>query len=355
MNKDTGRGKQAVEKARQAFHNGDHRQARRWAAEAVYWAEENEEAWMWLAAVASPRASVQYLQRALEINPNSAAARRGLEWAKQRLGYQGVARPLAQRPVVHTKPASGDLTVIPVIGWRNYLSVGVIGLIILLSIAAMASLAVAAFDFNQPARGAVQPVALQRGSIQKETRTPTPTATFTPTPTFTPTSTFTPTPTFTATSTPTETPTPTFTPEPTATPVPVYVEPDPVFPGLPSIVAEDEPWIDVNLTTQRAYAYIGRELIRSFIVSTGTWRTPTVTGEYRIYVKYRYADMSGPGYYLPNVPYVMYFYRGYGIHGTYWHNNFGTPMSHGCVNFPTDDAGWLFDFASVGTVVNVHY
>jgi lipoprotein-anchoring transpeptidase ErfK/SrfK len=72
-------------------------------------------------------------------------------------------------------------------------------------------------------------------------------------------------------------------------------------------------------------------------------------------VKYRYADMSGPGYYLPNVPYVMYFYRGYGIHGTYWHNNFGTPMSHGCVNFPTDDAGWLFDFASVGTVVNVHY
>jgi lipoprotein-anchoring transpeptidase ErfK/SrfK len=65
--------------------------------------------------------------------------------------------------------------------------------------------------------------------------------------------------------------------------------------------------------------------------------------------------MAGPGYYLPNVPYVMYFYEGYGLHGTYWHNNFGHPMSHGCVNFTIEDAGWLFDFASVGTVVNLHY
>jgi lipoprotein-anchoring transpeptidase ErfK/SrfK len=64
--------------------------------------------------------------------------------------------------------------------------------------------------------------------------------------------------------------------------------------------------------------------------------------------------MTGPGYYLPNVPYTMYFYGGYGLHGTYWHNNFGTPMSHGCVNLSTADSGWLFDWASVGTVVNVH-
>jgi lipoprotein-anchoring transpeptidase ErfK/SrfK len=106
---------------------------------------------------------------------------------------------------------------------------------------------------------------------------------------------------------------------------------------------------------QAAYAFRGQELIRSFIVSTGTWLHPTVTGQFRVYVKYRYADMSGPGYYLPDVPFVMYFYEGYGLHGTYWHNNFGTPMSHGCVNFSIDDAGWLFDFAEVGTLVNVHY
>jgi lipoprotein-anchoring transpeptidase ErfK/SrfK len=66
--------------------------------------------------------------------------------------------------------------------------------------------------------------------------------------------------------------------------------------------------------------------------------------------------MSGPGYYLPDVPYVMYFYESYGLHGTYWHNNFGTPMSHGCINFTIDDAGWLYNnWVSYGTVVNIHY
>ena len=43
----------------------------------------------------------------------------------------------------------------------------------------------------------------------------------------------------------------------------------------------------------------------------------------------------------------------YGIHGTYWHHNFGTPMSHGCVNMLTEDAGWLYDWASIGTVVYI--
>jgi lipoprotein-anchoring transpeptidase ErfK/SrfK len=71
-------------------------------------------------------------------------------------------------------------------------------------------------------------------------------------------------------------------------------------------------------------------------------------------VKYEAADMWGPGYYLPAVPYVMYFYEDYGLHGTYWHNNFGTPMSHGCVNFRTEDAQWLFNWASVGTRVVIH-
>ena len=58
---------------------------------------------------------------------------------------------------------------------------------------------------------------------------------------------------------------------------------------------------------------------------------------------------------LPNVPYTMYFYKGYGIHGTYWHHNFGHPMSHGCVNMRTSDAAWLFNWASVGTPVVTHY
>ncbi|HSJ89426.1 MAG TPA: L,D-transpeptidase, partial [Anaerolineales bacterium] len=65
--------------------------------------------------------------------------------------------------------------------------------------------------------------------------------------------------------------------------------------------------------------------------------------------------MSGPGYYLRDVPWVMFFYEDYGFHGTYWHNNFGMPMSRGCVNLSVDDAAWLYQWASVGTRVSIHY
>ena len=76
-------------------------------------------------------------------------------------------------------------------------------------------------------------------------------------------------------------------------------------------------------------------------------------GDYSIYVKYVADDMSGPGYFLPQVPYTMYFYAGYAIHGTYWHNAFGRPMSHGCVNLPVGESQWFFDWAQVGTPVRV--
>lgn len=113
-------------------------------------------------------------------------------------------------------------------------------------------------------------------------------------------------------------------------------------------------WIDVDLSAQRLVAYEGNRAVFSAAVSTGLPRTPTVQGRFRIYVKLRSTTMAGPGYRLPGVPYTMYFYKGYGLHGTYWHNNFGHPMSHGCVNLRTSDAQWLFNWASVGTVVNIH-
>jgi LysM repeat protein len=113
-------------------------------------------------------------------------------------------------------------------------------------------------------------------------------------------------------------------------------------------------WIDIDLSAQRLTAYQGNKPVRSTLVSTGLSRTPTPRGQYRIYVKYASASMSGPGYHVPNVPYVMYFYRSYSIHGTYWHNNFGRRMSHGCVNLPTSEARWLYKWASVGTLVKIH-
>jgi len=114
-------------------------------------------------------------------------------------------------------------------------------------------------------------------------------------------------------------------------------------------------WIDINLSTQSLVAYEGDTPVYWVTVSTGLSGTPTVTGTYKIYSKYPAIAMSGPGYYLPNVPWTMFFFRGYAIHGAYWHNNFGVPMSHGCVNTPIADGEWLYNFASIGTPVVIHY
>jgi lipoprotein-anchoring transpeptidase ErfK/SrfK len=111
--------------------------------------------------------------------------------------------------------------------------------------------------------------------------------------------------------------------------------------------------IVVSTENQRIYAYENGQMVRTHLVSTGLPATPTVKGDYRVYVKHVATDMSGPDYFLPQVPYTMYFFQGYGIHGTYWHNAFGRAMSHGCVNLPTDEAQRFFNFASVGTPVRV--
>lgn len=113
-------------------------------------------------------------------------------------------------------------------------------------------------------------------------------------------------------------------------------------------------WIDVNIATQSLVAYEGQQPVYWATVSTGLYRTPTPKGRFRIYGKVRSTTMSGPGYRFPNVPYVMSFYGNYTIHGTYWHNNFGQPMSHGCVNMRTSDAQWLYNWAPVGTLVVIH-
>lgn len=114
-------------------------------------------------------------------------------------------------------------------------------------------------------------------------------------------------------------------------------------------------WIDIDLTEQRLTAYQGDTAVFSSLVSTGVAGWRTAVGEFAIRTKIDSQAMSGPGYYLPNVPYVMYFYGAVAIHGTYWHDNFGHPMSHGCVNLPTDAAGWLYQWASIGTPVVTHY
>lgn len=114
-------------------------------------------------------------------------------------------------------------------------------------------------------------------------------------------------------------------------------------------------WIEVDLTNQMLFAYRGDKILNAFIVSTGASPTETVTGTFKIYAKYNKYNMTGPDYEYPDVPYTMFFYKGYSIHGTYWHNFFGIPMSWGCVNMKTDEAAWIYENAPVGTYVFIHY
>jgi len=114
-------------------------------------------------------------------------------------------------------------------------------------------------------------------------------------------------------------------------------------------------YIDINLSEQTLYAFDSFNLANQFLVSTGRQGYATPTGEFHIYGKDRSARMHGPGYYLPNVPYISWFLGDYSMHGTYWHHNFGHTMSHGCVNMETGAAEWIFGWADIGTPVYVHY
>ena len=101
----------------------------------------------------------------------------------------------------------------------------------------------------------------------------------------------------------------------------------------------EEKWIEVSLDTQMLRAWEGSNIVMEFPISSGKWY-PTPKGTYNIWYKTRNQRMVGGSkelgtyYNLPNVPHNMFFYKGFAIHGAYWHNNFGQSMSHGCVNAP---------------------
>jgi len=369
--------------AKRALKRGDLQTAKRLAETVASQAPGIEEPWLILAALSEPGESIAYLKKALAVNPQSSQARKGMHWAINRFREQSLQEhnkeniseeelisaslPTPVLPVVekseetsgklsskikslqknksHADPQESGksrsiwrLSVLPIL---LVVACGLAGVLAVWPGNVLPAQAFILKNISHAQMTSTLPAALS-GVLK-----PTYTATFTPTytPTYTPTPTFTPTPTYTLTPSPTNTPLPTNTPYPTNTRVPL-----PTFePG-----EGGERWIDVDLSEQRVYAYEGLTIVNSFLVSTGTWLHPTLTGRFTIYVKLLYTDMNGPGYSLKDIPYTMYYYSGYALHGTYWHNNFGVPMSHGCVNLSIPDAGWLFNWASVGTVVNIH-
>lgn len=115
--------------------------------------------------------------------------------------------------------------------------------------------------------------------------------------------------------------------------------------------------MEVDLSSQTAYAYENEQLVNSWTVSTGAGGTPTDQGHYTVYAYTRIQNMySDDGSVTEDVPWVTWFNgpAEEAFHGAWWHNSFGTPVSHGCVNMRIADAKWVYDWTTIGTEVWVH-
>lgn len=145
--------------------------------------------------------------------------------------------------------------------------------------------------------------------------------------------------------------------------------------AIPSAVKADDYWLDVNMTTKILTAYQFDVPVLVTYIALGRLDAPTVTGAYRVWLKAKKDNMksrplSTHPYDLANVPWVMYYYGSYSVHGTYWHDNFGSRVSSGCTNATQGDSKFLFDLtgpkigsgnevrssgANPGVLVSNHY
>ena len=380
-----------------------------------------------LAAVASPRASVAYLTRALVIHPDSWRAKKGLQWAEQRLPQPAPA----PQPVLSVAPRK----VSPPRRVSKPRRVSLAVPLLLLSTLVVLVIALTAWILAFPGgptadliTRAILPIAssiFPEGdplglAILQPSDTPLP-PTQTPTPTNTPTQTPTSTPTITATPLPTDTPPPTATPtkEPTKPPAPTQKPPDPpaattytvqrgdtlfriatrfgvdlqtlintnhitnpsvihaglklTIPGGGSSPAREQPAqpapqsgggkrIVVDISEQHVYAYQGDEQVFSFTASTGRGNT-TLPGSFRILDKISNAWSDPWGFWMPH--WMGIYYVGYNLENGFhslpvlpggkeiWGDALGTPISYGCVVLSPGDAEQLFNWADVGTPVDI--
>ncbi|MFP3854922.1 MAG: L,D-transpeptidase [Anaerolineales bacterium] len=124
---------------------------------------------------------------------------------------------------------------------------------------------------------------------------------------------------------------------------------------------EGDRWISIDLHEQTVSAYENGELVYATIASTGLRGWWTQPGTFQVYAKLETDTMSGAFeadrsdyYYLQDVPWVLYYDQARAIHGAYWHNGYGYPRSHGCVNLSLTDSHWFFNWAEEGTWVHVY-
>jgi lipoprotein-anchoring transpeptidase ErfK/SrfK len=341
-----------------AARAGDQTEARRWLQVALETDPDNITALLWLAWLApTQRESLSLLGRALELDPKNERAREAIRWARRRPSVRTLrADTDANRPEGEalspvtglpgradrlddalSSPEAREQARTGVAAHCARRLIGPLGLLL--------AVAACLFVIGVALTAWYSPSAVLAWMLPTATPIPSPLPTLPLNSVDSPTDSIVSVPTSAYTPDPLPIATPTVAPNPTATIPPTLPTATPAPAPASDHPANGEKWIDVDLTHQLLTAFQGNTPVFQTSVSTGLGNTPTVVGQFRIYWKLAATDMAGPGYYLPDVPYTMYFHAGYAVHGTYWHDSFGQPMSHGCVNLRTEDAKWLFNWA----------
>jgi lipoprotein-anchoring transpeptidase ErfK/SrfK len=405
----------AIERAYQALQAKDNTAARRWAEQAAALDPQREEPWLILSALASPKASVAYLQQALQINPESRRAKEGLAWAQRRL--QAQTAECQSSSSARAQPERGGLSPADLVIW--------IAIVVV-----MLGLGIWLVWLPTQIPGAAAPISLPPTLALK---LPEPTATYSAAPTYTPlpAQTIPPTggvvlrssatlaPTVLPTASPSPLSTVSLTPLPTATllPIPTLATPTTYvvqsgdtltgiaqafgIEPLDLMIANQIPNADqiqvgktliipaggldrrratvtavaaatvgtvtapksviVKLSEQRMYAYLGDRNVYTFVVSTGR-DSVTWTGNFRILDKEPNAYSEPWGFWMPYWIGIYYVGNGTlenGFHslpvlpdGTQlWGDSLGTPVSYGCVVLGPTDAKFFYEWAEIGMPV----
>lgn len=355
---------QALNQAYAALQRGDKREARHQAQLAASMVPNNEEPWLILAAASRPKASIAYLKRALELNPKSERAQKGLEWATQWLnedpqpvGRMGetsskqVKPPRQSSPVIEKKKPAGRATTRSVPTLRIFIPIFILTLALLL---------IAAWSFR-PGTGSPgadlrsNPAASQDGTLPSGSQADPAQQTTTPQ--------------STETNPPNASPSPTAFQPATPTANPLTGNASFLLNGLregeflaAQLPAGGEKLIIVSIQEQRLYAYQGGMLGAVFIASTGG-KQNTLTGNYQILDKIPNAYSEIWNFWMPN--WMGIYYAGSlenGIHALpvlpdgerMWTDSLGTPVSYGCIVLGVQEAQALYDWAEVGTSVQIN-
>ncbi|MEC4803875.1 MAG: L,D-transpeptidase [Jaaginema sp. PMC 1079.18] len=131
------------------------------------------------------------------------------------------------------------------------------------------------------------------------------------------------------------------------------IPPEQIEQRMSQLKNSNQRWLEINITTQRLIAWEGNNSVYAIVVATGKPATPTETGMFTLENKQPLARLRGSSFDVPDVPYVLYYEGGGAIHGAYWLNRFGRPVSHGTTYLAVNHARWLYNWATIGMPIIV--